>query len=93
MENQTDINILLIRLFSGEATHDEKKRISDWLNQSAENKKLYSDLREIWLGSGVETNADNYDLESAILKFRNQISKGKLNQRKQSHFNRSGGVC
>ena len=88
MENQTDINILLIRLFSGEADLNEKKKIADWLDQSAENKKLYSDLREIWLSSGIETNADNYDLESAILKFRNQISKEKLNQRKQIDFNR-----
>ena len=88
MENQTDINILLIRLFSGEADPDEKKIVADWLNQSAENKKLYSDLREIWLSSGIDSNADNYDLDSAILKFRNQISKGKLNQRKQIDFNR-----
>ncbi len=88
MENQTDINILLIRLFSGEADLNEKKKIADWLDQSAENKKLYSDLREIWLSSGIETNADNYDLESAILKFRNQISKEKLNQRKQIDLNR-----
>jgi transmembrane sensor len=88
MENNTDINILLIRLFSGEADPDEKKRIADWLNQSAENKKLYSDLREIWLSSGVETNADNYDLESAIVKFRNQINTDKFIQRKQVDFNR-----
>lgn len=88
MENQTDINILLIRLFSGEADLNEKKRISDWLDLSAENKKLYSDLREIWLSSGIETNADNYDLESAILKFRDQINKDQNIQRKQINFDR-----
>ncbi len=88
MENQTDINILLIRLFSGEAEPEEKKIIAEWLDQSAENKKLYSDLREIWLSSGIETNADRYDLESAILKFRNQISKHNFIQRKQIDFNR-----
>jgi transmembrane sensor len=86
MENQTDINILLIRLFSGEADLNEKKRIADWLDLSAENKKLYSDLREIWLSSGIETNADNYDLESAILKFRDQINKDQNIQRKQINF-------
>lgn len=88
MENQTDINILLIRLFSGEADQDEKKAISGWLEQSAENKKLYADLREIWLSSGIESNADDYHLEEAIQKFRNQINNGKLNQRKQTGFNR-----
>jgi len=88
MENNTDINILLIRLFSGEADPDEKQRIADWLNQSSENKKLYSDLREIWLSSGIDSNADNYDLESAILKFRNQINTDKFIQRKHIDFNR-----
>lgn len=88
MENQTDINILLIRMFSGEADQDEKKAISGWLEQSAENKKLYADLREIWLSSGIESNADDYHLEVAIQKFRNHINKGKLNQRKPIDFNR-----
>ena len=88
MENQTDINILLIRLFSGEADLNEKKRIADWLDLSAENKKLYSDLREIWLSSGIETNADNYDLESAILKFRDRINKDQNIQRKQINLDR-----
>lgn len=88
MENQTDINILLIRLFSGEAGPAEKNEIAAWLDQSAENKNRYSDLREIWLSSGVETNADKYDLEAAILKFRNQINKNQVIQRKQIDFNR-----
>ncbi len=88
METQTDINILLIRLFSGDADQDEKKFISEWLEQSAENKKLYADLREIWLSSGIESNADNFDLEGAILRFRNQISKDKLGERKPVDFNR-----
>jgi len=88
MENQTDINVLLIRLFSGEAEPEEKKKIANWLDLSAENKKLYCDLREIWLSSGIETNADDYHLEEAILKFKNQISKETLNQKKQIDFNR-----
>ena len=73
MENRSDINTLIIRLFSGEAKPEEKTIISDWLQQSEENKKLYSDLREIWLSSGIQSNADDYHLESAILKFRQQI--------------------
>lgn len=73
MENPSDINILLIRLFSGDANREEKKIVSDWLGQSAENKKLYSDLREIWLSAGVQSNADDYDVEKAISNFRHKI--------------------
>ena len=77
METPINIDILIIRLFSGEANPDEKKEIEEWLRQSAENEKLYADLREIWLSAGTQSNADNYHLEEAIHKFRNQISKEK----------------
>lgn len=79
MENTTDINILLIRIFSGEANTEEKKVISDWLEQSADNKKLYNDLREIWLASGIQSNADEYDLEHAIFRFRAKINNSQEN--------------
>ena len=88
MENQTDINILLIRLFSGEATFDEKKVISDWLEQSAENKKIYFYLREIWLSSGIQTNADGYHLEEAIQKFRSRIRKTETVPVRKINFTR-----
>ncbi len=77
METPISIDILIIRLFSGEANPDEKQKIEEWLGQSVENKKLYADLREIWLSAGIQSNADNYQLEDAILKFRNQINSEK----------------
>ena len=77
MEFKNSIDILIIRLFSGEANPDEKKIISEWLALSAENRRLYSDLREIWLSAGIESNADHYDVEAAVHQFRNQISKAK----------------
>lgn len=88
MENQTDINVLLIRLFSGDADPEEKKEIAVWLDQSAENKKLYSDLQEIWLSSGIKTNADDYHLEEAIQKFRDQIRKTETTPVRKINFNR-----
>jgi len=83
METPINIDILIIRLFSGEAKPDEKQKINEWLGQSAENKKLYADLREIWLSAGTQSNADNYQLEDAILKFRNQISSEKYRLKNQ----------
>ena len=83
MENQKNIDLLIIRLFSGEADQVEKKIIEEWLGESAENKKLYADLREIWLSTGIQNNADNYHLEEAILKFKGQINKNKFQLKKQ----------
>ena len=86
MENQNNIDLLIIRLFSGEADQVEKKKIEEWLGESAVNKKLYADLREIWLSAGIQNNADNYHLEEAILKFRGQINKNKFQLKKQFHL-------
>ena len=86
MENPTDINILIIRLLSGEADVEEKKMIADWLGHSDDNKELFADLKEIWLSSGIQSNADNYHLEEAILKFREQISKSKHQQKLRINF-------
>lgn len=88
MENKTDINVLLIRLLSGEVDPEEKKEIAAWLDQSAENKKLYSDLQEIWLSSGIKTNADAYHLEEAIQKFRDQIRKTETAPVRKINFSR-----
>lgn len=86
MKNPTDINILIIRLLSGEADVNEKRIIADWLGHSDDNKKLFADLKEIWLSSGIQSNADNYHLEEAILKFREQISKSKYQKKLRINF-------
>lgn len=75
MENYESIHSLILRLFSGEADVEEKQKIADWLELSAENKKLYSDLREIWLSTGIQNNADQYHLEEAIEQFRERIGQ------------------
>lgn len=81
MESNENIHQLIIRLFSDEADAAEKRTISDWLSQSAENTKLYNDLKEIWLSAGVRSNADQYHLEDAIREFREKIAEPKLQQK------------
>jgi transmembrane sensor len=81
MESNENIHLLILRLFSGETDATEKNTISDWLSQSAENTKLYYDLKEIWLSAGVQVNADHYHLEDAIRKFREKINGPKVQQK------------
>jgi transmembrane sensor len=75
MENYESIHSTILRLFAGEADINEKKKIAEWLNLSVDNKKLYVDLREIWLGTGLQNNADQYNLEEAIEQFREHIGQ------------------
>jgi len=74
MENPDHIHELIIGLFSGEITPEEKKTIQDWIQQSSENHQLYTELREIWLASGIRENPDHYDTEKAIKLFKSRIS-------------------
>ncbi len=83
METTNKIDNLIIRLFSDEANLEDKRKIAEWLDLSIENRKLFSDLREIWLSSGIQSNADNYDLEKAIQNFREKISETKRDLKNQ----------
>ncbi len=71
-------------MFTGEATPEEKEAIRAWSIQSRENQQLFSDLRDIWLGSGLINNADEYHLEQAVRRFRERAAtENKRNNRKK----------
>ena len=77
MKDNENIHLKIVRLFSGQANEKEKEGISQWLNQSEDNRKLYDDLREIWVSSGVQNNSDHYDLDKAIQQFKNKLRQQK----------------
>lgn len=74
---EENIHSLIIRLFCGEATADEKASVLHWIQQSDDNRKMYADLQEIWLATGYQTE---YNTENAILKFKDEIHKSQKKQ-------------
>lgn len=70
MDTEENIHQLIIRLFAGEANSEEKQTIEAWLNGDSGNRKLFNELKEIWLSSGINHNPDRYDVEKAIRQFR-----------------------
>lgn len=86
MNSNIDINELIVRKFSGEATPEENKIIENWVNESQENKDFFNDLNDIWLSSGQNISSDSeYDVEKAILNFinRTRLVKMKRDQKTQ----------
>jgi len=86
LNSNIDINELIVRKFSGEATPEENKIIENWVNESQENKDFFNDLNDIWLSSGQNISKDSeYDVEKAIQKFiaRTRLVNLKRNQRHQ----------
>jgi transmembrane sensor len=86
LNSNIDINELIVRKFSGEATPEENKIIENWINVSQENKEFFNDLNDIWLSAGQNTSKDSeFDVENAIQNFinRTRLVKMKRNQRHQ----------
>lgn len=77
MHEKDTIHTTIIRLFNGEASPHEKREVGDWLNQREENRKLYTDLQDIWLATGVSDNTDNYNTNVAINKFKERIHRSE----------------
>ncbi len=77
MYSEQDIHQLIIRLFAGEASSDDKCVINEWLARDSANRDLMNDLQDIWLSSGVENNADGFDVEEAIRQFRLKTLRSK----------------
>lgn len=74
MHTEQDIHHLIISQFAGEASQSERRVIEAWVEQNDKNRELFSDLKKIWEGAGIDKNLDQYDLESAIQKFRQKTS-------------------
>ena len=86
MNKDFDINELIIRKFSGEATPEENKIVENWVNESPGNKDFFNELNDIWLSSGQQMSTDSqYDTEKAIREFLNRIKflREKKEQRRK----------
>ena len=54
-----EIIIQIIQLFNGESSTIDKRKIGDWLKETTDNRKLYNDLKKIWLAAGLYGNKDS----------------------------------
>ncbi len=89
MESKESIQHLIVRLFAGEAIPEEKIEIQEWLNLSSENRKLFSELKDVWLAAGIDSNADGYHTDKALQQFRKKIAaenQKKLRRRRIGEF-------
>jgi len=82
---ENDIHELIIRLFAGETSLEEKAKIDDWLNSSRQNKNLFNDLKDIWINAESGEHPYDYDVEEAIRNFIHKTRTIKENKRNK-HF-------
>lgn len=74
MQNTAEIEKLIAKLFSEEATPEEVAILSAWLNESPENKLYFAQLKNIWQNITPAFNPDHIDVASAQAKVMNKIN-------------------
>lgn len=73
---------IITKYLLGEADEAEKKRLLDWLKESDENKKEFSDLRDIWLASGKNPLFGEEYRKKAFLTFRQNVVREEKKQKR-----------
>lgn len=67
-----DINQIIIQYLDGTATAVEKKILLNWLKESEENLKEFSEIRDLWLVSNTNLSEDA-DTEQSLEQLRKRI--------------------
>ncbi|GAA3923486.1 DUF4974 domain-containing protein [Chitinophaga oryziterrae] len=71
---QQDIYLLIARHFNAETTTEEETFLTDWLQQSAENRETFSVLQEIWTTDKVQ---DNEIITAGLKKVKYKITASR----------------
>jgi len=63
---------IIIKYLNGEATADEKHQMLSWLKEDVENKKIFSEIRDIWIAS-VSSAISDHEVHNAFSRFEQNI--------------------
>lgn len=71
------MDAIIIRYLRGMATQEEKKQLLEWLQQNEENKKIFSDMRDVWLASGNNPHYGSVYRGKAFKRFIGNVESHK----------------
>ena len=54
--------------------------LTNWLNESETNRKLFDQYREVWLSTNLAASGEMFDQGKAFLKFKNQVLIKQIHQ-------------
>jgi len=69
-----EIDLIVSRYFSGEATKKELRKLDSWLSESDENEQYFHQLTELYQLTGQTNALPDIDIEKAWMKFKAYIS-------------------
>jgi ferric-dicitrate binding protein FerR (iron transport regulator) len=75
---QNDIEDLIGKVLSGEATADEVREFETWRRASTENAKYFADMQLIFAKASTNQVKIDFDTDAAWTKVRSKIGKSKV---------------
>ncbi len=86
---------LLIDFLAGKITAEEKVLLFKWIDESDENKHCYTQLREIWVSSGIGNPSTPFQKEKAFLLFKERVDAVKRSKqlKRKNLFIRVAGIA
>lgn len=78
MRKEYKIELLIIKSFSGSCTPEINEQISSWVNESAKNRSIYQELKNIWQVSQPKFSPSDIDVAAAERKVLGQIQERKF---------------
>ncbi|MDR2921648.1 MAG: FecR domain-containing protein [Tannerella sp.] len=68
------MNEIIVRYLNGEATLEEKQQVLAWLRKDRENKKIFSEIRDIWIAS-ISSAISDEEVCDAFAYFEQRIDR------------------
>jgi transmembrane sensor len=80
---------LIIKFFAGEISDIEINKLKFWLNQDAENRRIFNEENELWQMSSVHTKLENYKTDTAWINISSRFGFGKNKSRSITIFKKN----
>ncbi len=68
-----EIDVILSRYFSGEASPKELRSLDAWLSQSDENEKYFHQMTSLYQYTGQSDNTPSFNTENAFVRFKDYM--------------------
>ncbi len=85
-KSNADQNDLIIRFLNGEASDQEITLLREWINQSAENREEFIQMKISWMASVQMQKCNPDDIQKALLQLNHKIrERGKIATERRIH--------
>lgn len=75
-----EIDILLARYFSGEATKNELRELDDWIEKDTENESYFEQMTDLYQKTAMQSPIDTIDTQTALQDFQSYMRNSATKQ-------------